>query len=100
MIRRPPRSTLFPYTTLFRSGYTTPTPGGDPIANPNTLPTGRNLYSINAEATPSESAWEKGVALAKQTLENYRQRHNDSIPRKVSYTLWSSEFVEDRKSVV
>src|SRR5438552_12793545 len=26
MIRRPPRSTLFPYTTLFRSGYETPTP--------------------------------------------------------------------------
>src|SRR5215213_2016680 len=25
MIRRPPRSTLFPYTTLFRSGSTTPT---------------------------------------------------------------------------
>src|SRR2546422_6907210 len=23
MIRRPPRSTLFPYTTLFRSGYCT-----------------------------------------------------------------------------
>src|SRR5256885_15888929 len=23
MIRRPPRSTLFPYTTLFRSGYKT-----------------------------------------------------------------------------
>src|SRR2546422_11706421 len=26
MIRRPPRSTLFPYTTLFRS-HTVPTPG-------------------------------------------------------------------------
>src|SRR5256885_15739797 len=24
MIRRPPRSTLFPYTTLFRSGYNQP----------------------------------------------------------------------------
>src|SRR5258706_10680487 len=24
MIRRPPRSTLFPYTTLFRSGYSRP----------------------------------------------------------------------------
>src|SRR2546430_5926645 len=24
MIRRPPRSTLFPYTTLFRSGYSSP----------------------------------------------------------------------------
>src|SRR2546430_7774902 len=31
MIRRPPRSTLFPYTTLFRSGKTTygPDPEGE-----------------------------------------------------------------------
>src|SRR2546421_5209509 len=28
MIRRPPRSTLFPYTTLFRSRGTEPRPGG------------------------------------------------------------------------
>src|SRR2546430_4316454 len=27
MIRRPPRSTLFPYTTLFRSHLSTKTPG-------------------------------------------------------------------------
>src|SRR3712207_6958944 len=27
MIRRPPRSTLFPYTTLFRSGLRPPEPG-------------------------------------------------------------------------
>lgn len=77
-----------------KGGYTAPTPGGDPIANPNTLPTGRNMYAINAEATPTESAWEKGIALAQQTIETYKQRHNDSIPRKVSYTLWSSEFIE------
>src|SRR2546422_7007682 len=30
MIRRPPRSTLFPYTTLFRSLAHPPRPGGDP----------------------------------------------------------------------
>lgn len=77
-----------------KGGYTAPTPGGDPIANPNTLPTGRNMYAINAEATPTESAWEKGIVLAQQTIETYKQRHNDSIPRKVSYTLWSSEFIE------
>src|SRR3989442_7536095 len=28
MIRRPPRSTLFPYTTLFRSLFTSRTPSG------------------------------------------------------------------------
>src|SRR5436190_13925299 len=30
MIRRPPRSTLFPYTTLFRSQGRTPRPSGRP----------------------------------------------------------------------
>lgn len=54
-------------------GYTAPSPGGDPIANPNTLPTGRNLFAINAEATPSESAWEKGKKLAENTIEMYRK---------------------------
>src|SRR3712207_6440571 len=29
MIRRPPRSTLFPYTTLFRSAHTRSRTGGD-----------------------------------------------------------------------
>src|SRR5256885_9793247 len=40
MIRRPPRSTLFPYTTLFRSLVTTPCRGptseSDKIGTPNT----------------------------------------------------------------
>ena len=77
-----------------------PRPGGDPIANPNTLPTGRNLYSINAEATPSESAWEKGIQLANNTIDMYKRRHNDSIPRKVSYTLWSGEFIETEGATI
>ena len=81
-------------------GYTAPSPGGDSIANPNTLPTGRNLFAINAEATPSESAWEKGKKLAENTIEMYRKRHNDSIPRKVSYTLWSGEFIETEGATV
>lgn len=85
------------FQTLLNSlngGFTMPQPGGDPIANPNALPTGRNMYSINAEATPSEAAWEKGKQLVKNTLDTYRRRHNDSIPRKVSYTFWSGEFLE------
>ena len=89
-----PEEELSSLMNALKGGYTAPTPGGDPIANPNALPTGRNMYAINAEATPTESAWEKGIALAKQTIDTYKQRHNDSIPRKVSYTLWSSEFIE------
>lgn len=75
-------------------GYVSPTPGGDPVASLNTIPTGRNIYGINAEATPTESSWEKGKQLAEGTIEMYRSRHNGEYPRKVSYTLWSSEFVQ------
>lgn len=87
-------------TNALSGGYTSPSPGGDPIANPNTLPTGRNLYAVNAEATPSEAAWEKGKKMAEQTLELYRRRHNDSLPQKVSYTLWSSEFIETEGATI
>ena len=75
-------------------GYTAPSTGGDVVSNPRTLPTGCNLYGVNAENTPSAQAWEKGKALAESIIAMYRKAHHDSIPRKVSFTLWSSEFIE------
>lgn len=100
MLRDSPEIEMSSIINALGGGFIKPSPGGDPIANPNTLPTGRNLYGINAEATPSESAWDKGVAMAKNTIEMYRKRHNDSIPRKVSYTLWSGEFIETEGATV
>src|SRR2546422_6422229 len=49
MIRRPPRSTLFPYTTLFRSprGCPTPTVG---YRLPTTSPTGPVLHEARRRA--------------------------------------------------
>src|SRR2546425_9156673 len=38
MIRRPPRSTLFPYTTLFRSFGMSSHPGQPPLGRPATVP--------------------------------------------------------------
>ena len=81
-------------------GFITPTSGGDPVLNPLVLPTGRNMFAINAEETPSTVAWEKGKTLADNTLKMYRESHNDSLPRKVSYTLWSSEFIETEGATV
>ncbi len=80
-------------------GYIAPSSGGDAVANPQTVPTGRNLYAINAEMTPSEVAWDKGVSLATATLEQYKKQHGD-YPRKVSYTFWSSEFIETEGATI
>lgn len=95
-----PEAELASIINAMNGGYTSPSAGGDPIANPNTIPTGRNLYAVNAEATPSEVAWERGKELAEGTIAMYRERHNDSIPRKVSYTLWSGEFVETEGATI
>src|SRR5256885_10016978 len=49
MIRRPPRSTLFPYTTLFRSAMMTrPTPSKRRFAMPTvkTLPLGVVIWGV------------------------------------------------------
>src|SRR2546430_13625845 len=52
MIRRPPRSTLFPYTTLFRS----PHPASSMTHDPQKLATGRKWITVSAasfDAIPS-----------------------------------------------
>ncbi|MDO4722300.1 cobaltochelatase subunit CobN [Porphyromonas circumdentaria] len=81
-------------------GYTAPSPGGDYIANPEALPTGRNLYSINAEETPTKAAWDKGRKLADDMLADYAARHNGELPQKVSFTLWSSSFIESEGATI
>ena len=95
-----PQMELNALLNAMSGGYTKPSPGGDPIVNPNTLPTGRNLFGINAENTPSESAWEKGKELAENTISLYRKRHKGEYPRKVSYTLWSGEFIETEGATI
>jgi Cobalamin biosynthesis protein CobN and related Mg-chelatases len=80
-------------------GYLAPSSGGDAVANPSAVPTGRNLYSINADATPSEVAWDKGVVLATATLDQYKKQHGE-YPKKVSYTFWSSEFIESEGATI
>src|SRR3712207_9027986 len=50
MIRRPPRSTLFPYTTLFRSR------GGPPSRDENLRPATLTLYWLGAKRSGSAGA--------------------------------------------
>src|SRR3712207_9447428 len=54
MIRRPPRSTLFPYTTLFRSDPGLPISGSNSLVI-NHLPIGE--YAINASYYTRSGEW-------------------------------------------
>lgn len=99
-LRNSPEMELRSILNALNGGYIAPTSGGDPVLNPNILPTGRNMFAINAEETPSAVAWEKAKGLVDNTISMYREAHSDSIPRKVSYTLWSSEFIETEGATI
>lgn len=95
-----PKSEMLSIINALNGGFISPSSGGDPVLNPNILPTGRNMFAVNVEETPSIVAWEKGKELVASTIDMYRHTHNDSIPRKVSYTLWSSEFIETEGATI
>ncbi len=80
-------------------GYVEPASGGDPIVNPQALPTGRNMYSIDAEKTPTEAAWKVGQQMARSLLENHQQQFG-KYPQKVSFTLWPNSFIQSQGATV
>ena len=92
-LKNSPQLELDATINALNGGFTAPSPGGDAVANPQAVPTGRNLYAVRAESTPSQRAWSQGVQLAQSTLKAYKEQHG-KYPTKVSYTFWSSEFVE------
>ena len=64
--------------------------GGDPIRNPEVAPTGRNLIGFNPAKVPSKEAYQAGVTLMEQTIEDYVSKHG-RYPEKLAFSLWSLE---------
>src|SRR3989475_2652148 len=64
MIRRPPRSTLFPYTTLFRSRYTSPTSRADLRRLVTDLRGYYDYWDTGGRATLRELLANEGAAVA------------------------------------
>ncbi|WKD48605.1 cobaltochelatase subunit CobN [Microbulbifer spongiae] len=64
--------------------------GGDPIRNPQAVPTGRNLIGFNPAKVPSREAYAAGVHLMEQTIADYREKHG-RFPNKLAFSLWSLE---------
>ncbi|KJK16572.1 hypothetical protein UB46_36130 [Burkholderiaceae bacterium 16] len=64
--------------------------GGDPVRNPDALPTGRNLYGFDPSKVPSREAWQAGQAAAEAMIADWRKRHG-KWPAKLAFSLWSVE---------
>ena len=71
-------------------GYVPSGPSGAPTRNrPEVLPTGRNFYSVDIRAIPTESAWDVGRKAAEVLIENYTQE-NGEYPRTLGLSMWGT----------
>lgn len=89
-----PAGELAALDNALAGGFVQPSAGGDPLGNPAALPTGKNLYSIDAEKTPSEQAWRVGRQLADQLLARHRADQGGAWPKKIAITLWAGDFIQ------
>src|SRR5207302_5594573 len=76
MIRRPPRSTLFPYTTLFRSGHARRRLGGKsaPTAPRNSFPSRPRSEEHTSELQSRENL------VCRLLLEKKKKKNKYNIP--------------------
>src|SRR3989441_7835596 len=80
MIRRPPRSTLFPYTTLFRSSYELGNAGPNDLSDLGTGGTG--LAELNYWG---QAAWSLGLVQA--ALGGIRSEEHTSELQSLAYLV-------------
>ncbi|MEO0854865.1 MAG: cobaltochelatase subunit CobN, partial [Cyanobacteria bacterium J06648_11] len=65
-------------------------PSGAPTRNrPEVLPTGRNFYSVDIRAIPTESAWDVGRKAAEILIENYTQEEGE-YPKTLGLSMWGT----------
>ncbi|MFN7982408.1 MAG: cobaltochelatase subunit CobN [Vicinamibacterales bacterium] len=65
--------------------------GGDPIRNPDTLPTGRNMYGFDPSRVPTTTAYESGKEAVEALIAEYRKVHGGRYPEKLTFSVWSTE---------
>lgn len=65
-------------------------PSGAPSrGRPDVLPTGRNFYSVDTRAIPTQTSWTLGLQSAARMIERHLQDHGD-YPRAVGLSVWGT----------
>ncbi len=73
--------------------YIEPSPGNDLVRNPDIVPTGRNIHSLDPFSIPSDIAWRRGQAAAEELLSGYR-KENGCFPESTAIILWGTDNIK------
>ena len=63
--------------------------GAPTRGRPEVLPTGRNFYSVDIRAIPTQTAWDVGRKAAETLIERYTQ-DNGEYPQTLAISIWGT----------
>lgn len=80
--------------TGLRGQYVEPGPGGDPIRNPDVLPTGKNIHALDPQAIPTSAAIQSAKVVVDRLLERQRKENDGKYPESIALVLWGTDNIK------
>ena len=72
--------------------YVPPGPGGDPVRNPDVLPTGKNMHALDPQSIPMKAAVDTAFVVVNRLLENMEKQ--GETPESIAFTLWGTDNIK------
>ncbi|MCC3574661.1 MAG: magnesium chelatase subunit H [Microcoleus sp. PH2017_40_RAT_O_B] len=74
--------------------YIIPGPGGDPIRNPDVLPTGKNMHALDPQSIPTTGAIKSAKVVVDRLLERQRTDNDGNYPETIAVVLWGTDNIK------
>jgi magnesium chelatase subunit H len=74
--------------------YVLPGPGGDPIRNPDVLPTGKNIHALDPQSIPTEAAVKSAKVVVDRLLAKQCQDNDGQYPETIASVLWGTDNIK------
>lgn len=74
--------------------YILPGPGGDPIRNPDVLPTGKNIHALDPQAIPTTAAVQSAKIVVDRLLARNKAENDGKWPETIACVLWGTDNIK------
>ena len=74
--------------------YVIPGPGGDPIRNPDVLPTGKNIHALDPQSIPTTAAITSAKIVVDRLLDRQRADNGGAWPETIACVLWGTDNIK------
>jgi magnesium chelatase subunit H len=74
--------------------YVLPGPGGDPVRNPDVLPTGKNIHALDPQSIPTTAAVQSAQIVVDRLLARQKAENNGQYPETIAFVLWGTDNIK------